>query len=94
MRFLLAPALSALLMTGCAGLPAPSEPAVQHSGIDDAAVKTDELRVRGQVQHLSVAPKAASAPAYEILPERRNGGGTASGARDGAGQRVWHLLSF
>jgi len=85
---------TAVLLTGCAAWVSTAEPRVQHTVLEDSAVKIDELRVRGQVQRLQVAPKAASAPAYEILPEHRNGGPTASGAHDGAGQRGWTLLSF
>jgi hypothetical protein len=84
----------ALLLSACARLAAPGEPAVQHAQVEDDAVKIDELRVRGQVQRLQVTPKTAGAPAYEIVPDRRQNAGTASGTHDATGQRVWTLLSF
>lgn len=68
-----------------------SEAAVQHLVSEDEAVRITELRVRGQTQRLTVQPKQGG-PAYEIRPAP--GGQDASQARDGAGQRVWQLLSF
>jgi len=84
----------ATLLAGCSSLGLPQEPAVQQLHAEDDAVKVDELRVRGQVQQLKVTPKNSSAPAYEIVPDHRQSAGTASGARDATGQRVWTLFSF
>ena len=74
---------------------APTEPAVVRTVIEDDGARIEELRVRGEVQRITVRSKAGGA-AYEVLP--------ASGARDPsqgmagtgqtAGRRVWNLLSF
>ena len=89
----------ALLLAGCAGNPAQapgqgagSEARVQHLVSEDDAVRVDELRVRGQTQRLTVSPKHGAAPAYEIQPAA--GGSDPSKSRDGAGQRLWNVLSF
>ena len=77
-----------------AGSAAPrgGEPAVQRTVIEDDAVRIEELRVRGQAQSITVRPKMAGARPYQILPG--NTGRDPSQARDGAGQRVWQMLSF
>lgn len=68
------------------------EPAVQRSIQEDDQVRLEELRSRGVNQRLVVKPKAASAPAYEIVPA--DPGRDAAQDRRSAGQRVWRLLSF
>jgi Protein of unknown function (DUF2782) len=74
---------------------AANEPVVKRTVIDDKHTHIEELRVRGQLQKVTVAPKDG-APVYEVI--------TDSGARDLAtgstnshgavGQRVWNLLHF
>jgi hypothetical protein len=68
------------------------EPAVQRTVQEDDNVRIEELRVRGINQRLVVQPKAASAPAYEILPQ--DPGRDAAQDRRSAGQRVWRLFAF
>jgi hypothetical protein len=73
-----------------------SEPKIQRTVIDDKGARIEELRVRGQTQRISVQPKAASAPGYEIIPadaarEVSEGAGSTRGA---AGKRVWPVLTF
>jgi len=87
------------LLAACAGYPlqAPgaaraNEAQIQHLVSEDDAVRIDELRVRGQTQRLTVNPKASGAPAYEIQPAA--GGSDPSKSRDGAGQRLWQVLTF
>ena len=89
----------ALLLAGCAGNPAQtpgqgagSEARVQHLISEDNAVRIDELRVRGQTQRITVNPKHSAVPAYEIQPAA--GGSDPSKGRDGAGQRLWQVLTF
>jgi hypothetical protein len=84
----LAPALAAAQERG------PAEPKVQHTVIEDDAVRIEELRVRGLSVSLVVKPKHAAA--YEVLPtpggrDPSQGRGTSNGA---AGQRVWNVLKF
>ncbi len=81
-------------LSGCAGL-APrtaSDPAVQRLVSEDDQVRITELRVRGQTQRIHVDPKGGGAPGYDINPPAP--GSDPSKARDGAGQRVWPVLSF
>jgi len=51
-----------------------SEPNVKHTVIEDDGARIDELRVRGQMQRITVTPKGAIKKSYEIIP--------ADGARD------------
>lgn len=70
----------------------PSEPVVRRTVVEDEGSRISELRVRGQVQRITVQPKVGVSKAYEILPDE---GGRAPGeGRGAAGQRVWQVLSF
>ncbi|MBL8289436.1 MAG: hypothetical protein JNL85_15760 [Rubrivivax sp.] len=64
--------------------------------IEDAGVRIEETRLRGRLQRVVVAPKAASgataAPAYEINVGA--GGRDPSQDKSAAGQRVWSVLRF
>ncbi len=74
---------------------AAKEPFVQRTVIDGKTTRIEELRVRGQLQKVTVSPKGAGAP-YEII--------TDAGSRDllpgttnsvgAAGQRVWNVFHF
>ena len=97
MKLPLAAALVMLLpglAAAAAEPPAPPEPAVQKSVAEDDNVRIEEVRVRGQVQSITVTSKIRGhkGSQYEIVPP--------SGARDPSvagssnGQRVWHVLSF
>jgi hypothetical protein len=71
------------------------EPAVRHTVIDDGRARIEELRVRGQLQKVTVEPKGR-APGYEIL---LGDGAHAIGddpgtSRGSAGKRVWNVLRF
>jgi hypothetical protein len=73
------------------------EPAVQATVIEDQGVKVEELRVRGQVQRITVTPKIAGAKPYEVLPTdvgRDSMAGGTNAGRGIAGRSVWHALSF
>jgi hypothetical protein len=72
------------------------EPKVQHTVIEDDSARIDELRVRGQVQRITVTPKGALKQGYEIIPgdgsrEMSDGAGSTRGA---AGKRVWRVFNF
>lgn len=86
--------LASTVLAGCAGLGprTASDPAVQRLVSEDDQVRITELRVRGQTQRVTVDPKDSAAPRYDIT--QATGGTDPSKARDGAGQRVWTLLSF
>ncbi|HWK85707.1 MAG TPA: hypothetical protein VNS61_18430 [Caldimonas sp.] len=74
---------------------AANEPIVKRTVIDDSRARIEELRVRGQLQKVTVAPKG-NVPSYEVL--------TGDGSRDltegsipsrgSPGKRVWNVLSF
>lgn len=71
------------------------EPAVRRTIIDDGRARIEELRVRGQLQKVTVAPKGRI-PGYEIL---LGDGAHAIGddpgtSRGSAGKRVWKVLRF
>jgi len=98
---LLQPLAAALLLAGAAAhaqqLPTRGgEPRIERKVQEDRQVRVEELRVRGQTQRVVVQPKAASAPAYEILTSTsgRDPGGVGEGRRGASGQRVWNVLGF
>lgn len=71
------------------------EPAVRRTVIEDGRVRIEELRVRGQLQHITVDPKGR-APAYQVLtgegaPDLADGSATSRGS---AGKRVWNVFRF
>lgn len=71
------------------------EPNIKRTVIEDRAARIEELRVRGTLQKVTVAPKGG-APGYEVL----TGDGYHSTADDpgtsrgSAGKRVWNVLRF
>lgn len=74
---------------------ASNEPNVQRTVIDDGRARIEELRVRGQLQKVTVDPKGR-APSYEIIVgdgsrDLSEGANTSRGA---AGKRVWNVLRF
>jgi hypothetical protein len=72
--------------------PRGGEPRVERTVTEDDGVRIEELRVRGQVQHIVVRSKVAGARPYEILPA--GGGRDLSQDKRAIGQRVWSVLSF
>jgi hypothetical protein len=71
------------------------EPVIQRTVIEDRGARIEELRVRGSLQKVTVAPKG-SAPGYEILTgdgyhATADDPGTSRGS---AGKRVWNVLRF
>ena len=78
-----------------AGRLAAGEPVVRRTVIEDSQARIEELRVRGTLQKVTVAPKGR-APGYEVL----TGDGFHASAEDpgssrgSAGKRVWIVLKF
>ena len=73
-----------------------SEPNVRRTVIDDGRARIEELRVRGQLQKVTVAPKGG-APGYEILlgGDGEHAVGADPGTTRGTtGKRVWNVLRF
>jgi hypothetical protein len=76
--------------------PERGEPNVRHTVIEDNGSKIDELRVRGQVQHVIVTPKVGPKKSYEIIVGRsgRPAVDGTGGADSAVGKRVWNVLAF
>jgi hypothetical protein len=91
--------LAAALGLCCALLMAPAhavdEPVVQETVIDDGRARIEELRVRGQLQRITVSPKGR-APSYEIIvgDGSRDFSEGVNTSRGAAGKRVWNVLRF
>jgi hypothetical protein len=73
-----------------------SEPNVRHILVEDQGSKIEELRVRGQTQHIIVTPKVGTTKSYEILvaPGGRDMTDGTGGPRNTTGKRVWSVLNF
>jgi hypothetical protein len=69
-----------------------SEPEIRRTVVEDDKVRIEELRVRGQVQRITVSPKASGVRPYEIVPP--DAGRDASQNKGLSGQRLWQLFSF
>ncbi len=71
------------------------EPAVRETVIEDGRARIEELRVRGQLQRITVAPKGL-APRYEIIvgDGSRDFSEGVNTSRGAAGKRVWNVLRF
>jgi len=97
------PRMKALLAAAlglCCALPmtpahAVDEPVVQETVIEDGRARIDELRVRGQLQRITVSPKGP-APRYEIIvgDGSRDFFEGANTSRGATGKRVWNVLKF
>ncbi|MCG3190121.1 MAG: hypothetical protein LKCHEGNO_02730 [Burkholderiaceae bacterium] len=76
-----------------AAAPARSEPKVQRTVIEDDHVKIEELRVRGQLQRITISPKAAGVRPYEIAPPD-SGRDPSQQSKGISGHSLWQLFSF
>ena len=73
-----------------------AEPAIRRTVIDDKGTHIEELRVRGQLQKVTVDNKGR-APNYEVLTHdgaRDIADGGIVGLGGAAGKRVWNVLRF
>jgi hypothetical protein len=68
------------------------EPQVRRLVSEDDAVRIDELRVRGVTRKLTVQPKLAGVPAYEI--GGNSDGRDATQDRRSDGRALWQLFAF
>ena len=103
MKQLLVIALVGMVLP-CAAQPAPKavapgEPEVQRTVIEDTGVRIEELRVRGQVQRITVSPKFGGKAQYEIITgggatEIPGGINAGRGVAGTAGKSAWNLLVF
>ena len=81
-------------LAACAAVPAgrSADAGPQRLVSEDDQVRIEELRLRGQTQKVTVAPKGGAGRPYEILLPAP--GADAAQHRDAAGQRVWPVLTF
>jgi len=95
MKVLLAAALALCLASWASPALAVDEPAVRETVIDDGRARIEELRVRGQLQRITVTPKGP-APRYEIIvgDGSRDFSEGVNTSRGAAGKRVWNVLRF
>ena len=85
-------AASALAQTA-PGRPEPAaRPGNEVRVIEDARVRIEETRQRGQLSRITVSPKGSTLASYEI--NVGSGGRDPSQDKSGAGQRVWSVLRF
>ena len=70
---------------------------IERIHVDDGGAKVDELRYGGETQSITVTPKNANMPQYEVVPNNSNsrtgqqGGGDAG---SGTGPTLWNILKF
>ena len=73
--------------------PARAEPAIKRTVVEDDQVKIEELRVRGQLQRITISPKASGVRAYEIAPPD-SGRDPSQQSKGISGHSLWQLFSF
>lgn len=86
---------AALPASSAASASEPGEPNVKRTVIEDDSARIEEVRVRGQLQHVTVTPRG-TLRGYEII----TGDGSrdlsfgANTSRGATGKRVWSVLRF
>jgi hypothetical protein len=81
-----------LALAAFATLAAAQEPQIKRAVIEDDKVRIEELRVRGQLQRITISPKASGVRPYEIVPP--DPGRDTTQSKGLSGQRLWQLFSF
>ena len=84
--------LAAVAWSAVAQVPTRSEPVVKQTVIEDDQVRIEELRVRGQLQRITVSPKASGVQPYQIVPPE--GRDLSQQSKGISGQRMWQFFSF
>jgi len=90
--------LAALVVAAIAQTPAPTpptrpEPQIKRTVIEDDHVRIEELKVRGQVQRITISPKASGVRSYEIAPPD-SGRDPSQQSKGISGHSLWQLFSF
>jgi len=73
--------------------PKTAEPAIKRTVVEDDQVRIEELRVRGQVQRITISPKASGVRPYEIAPPD-SGRDPSQQSKGISGHSLWQLFSF
>jgi hypothetical protein len=76
-----------------ASAPTRPEPAIKRTVVEDDHVRIEELRVRGQVQRITVSPKASGVRPYEIAPPD-SGRDPSQQSKGISGHSLWQFFSF
>lgn len=94
-RLVTVPALAVEAASPASAATPAGEPNVRRTVVEDGRARIEEVRIRGRLQKVTVAPKGV-APGYEILTgdgSRDLADGTDS-SRGATGKRVWNVLRF
>lgn len=91
-----APARDELLQNQEQTRPAREGRKVERIHTEDSRATIDETRLGGETQAITVQPRNAGLPAYEVLPKSgaRSSPGNAPEGAGGQGPRVWKFLDF
>jgi hypothetical protein len=73
--------------------PKTAEPAIKRTVVEDDQVRIEELRVRGQLQRITISPKASGVRPYEIAPPD-SGRDPSQQSKGISGHSLWQLFSF
>ena len=84
--------LAVVAWSAAAQVPTRSEPVIKKTVIEDDQVRIEELRVRGQLQRITVSPKASGVQPYQIVPPE--GRDLSQQSKGISGQRMWQFFSF
>jgi len=84
--------LAVVAWSAAAQVPTRSEPVIKKTVIEDDQVRIEELRVRGQLQRITVSPKASGVQPYQIVPPE--GRDLSQQSKGISGQRMWQFVSF
>jgi hypothetical protein len=79
--------------TAPAPAPAHPDPAIQRTVVEDDHVRIEELRVRGQLQRITISPKASGVRPYEIAPPD-SGRDPSQQSKGISGHSLWQFFSF
>ena len=69
------------------------DPTIKRTVVEDDHVKIEELRVRGQLQRITISPKASGVRPYEIAPPD-SGRDPSQPSKGISGHSLWQLFSF
>ncbi|HET7527097.1 MAG TPA: hypothetical protein VFK10_14240 [Burkholderiaceae bacterium] len=69
------------------------DPVIKRTVIEDDQVRIEELKVRGQVQRITISPKASGVRPYEIAPPD-SGRDPSQPSKGISGRSLWQLFSF
>ena len=90
-----APAQAPARVPSAASAPAPAhpDPSIRRTVVEDDQVRIEELRVRGQLQRITISPKASGVRPYEIAPPD-SGRDPSQQTKGISGHSLWQLFSF